>query len=165
MSDLERWREVLDLQPHPEGGWYRETFRSTLAVEGPRGCRDASTAIWYALPAGGFSALHRVAADEVWHHYDGGPVLLHLLDEDGRWRTEVLGRNWAGGARPQRVVPAGVWQAAEAHAGDVLCGCTVAPGFTFADFALADAGLIERFPQHRAEILRLIHKVPEGSPR
>lgn len=82
MSDLERWREVVDLQL---GGWYRETVRSTFAVDGPSGRRDASAAIWYAL---GFSALHRVAADEVRHHYEGGPV-LHLIECPRRHTTVI----------------------------------------------------------------------------
>src|SRR5262249_4397725 len=97
----------LALSPHPEGGFYRETFRSPLCLSGlPRGPRAASTAIYYLLPAGTFSALHRVAADEVWHHYDGDPVDLHLLDEGGGHAVARLGRDLGAGERPQVVVPA-----------------------------------------------------------
>src|SRR3954453_23823787 len=102
----------LDLSPHPEGGFYRETWRAPLVLEGlPRGARAAHTAIYFLLPAGSFSALHRVASDEVWHHYDGDPVELHILE--GRvHQTFILGRDLASGQRPQHVVPAGAWQAA-----------------------------------------------------
>src|SRR5689334_23570570 len=127
--DAERIVRELDLVPHPEGGFYRETFRSPLVLEGlPHGApRAASTAIYFLLPAGTFSAFHSVTSDEVWHHYDGDPVELHLIDAAGAYRVERLGRDFARGEQPQIVVPAGVWQAAvpvgERHA---LCGCTVA---------------------------------------
>lgn len=144
---------LLDLQPHPEGGWYRETFRSALRVRD--GARAASTAIWFLLPAGDFSSWHRVTADEVWHHYDGDPLELWELDDAGL-RVTVLGRDWAAGQRPQAVVPAGVWQAARpVGAVGALCGCTVAPGFEFADFTLADrATLAARFPAHADAVAR-----------
>ena len=151
--------EALDLAPHPEGGFYRETFRAELLVEGlPRGGpRAASTAIYYLLPAGSFSALHRVRSDEVWHHYDGDPVDLHLLDDAGGYRIVRLGPGWDTGERPQQVVPGGVWQAA-VPLGDrfSLCGCTVAPGFDFADFELGSRPqLLERFPGQRAIVISL----------
>jgi predicted cupin superfamily sugar epimerase len=145
--------EQLTLQPHPEGGYYRETFRAPLSLPGlPHGLRHASTAIYFLLPAGTFSAFHRVRSDEVWHHYDGDAVELHLIDPDGAHRVERLGRQFAAGERPQVIVPAGVWQAAvprgERHA---LCGCTVAPGFDFADFEMPPRSYLQRrFPQHRS---------------
>jgi len=138
---------TLGLAPHPEGGFYRETFRAARKV----GDRDASTAIYFLLPAGTFSAFHRVASDEAWHHYDGDPIDLHLI-EDGAYSRVRLGRGLAAGERPQHVVRAGVWQAA-APVGDrwALCGCTVAPGFDFADFEMPSrAALVALFPQHRA---------------
>lgn len=143
--DAEALITLLDLQPHPEGGWFRETFRSDQRVAG----RSASTAIWYLLPAGGFSAWHRVnGADEVWHHYDGGPLTLWMLDGESPRRV-VLGSDWAAGERPQAVVPAGTWQAAVAGDAFALCGCTVAPGFEFADFEMATRdGLRAAFPAH-----------------
>ena len=124
---------LLGLVPHPEGGFYRETFRAPA----PAGERGASTAIYYLLPAGEVSAWHRVVdADEVWHHYAGGPLELTLAD--GRERSAVrLGSDLAAGQRPQTVVPAGVWQTARALGDWVLVGCTVAPGFQFASFEMA----------------------------
>ncbi len=149
--------EVLGLVPHPEGGFYRETFRSPLELATARGHRSASTAIYFLLPAGTFSALHRVRSDEVWHHYDGDPLLLHTIDEDGAHVVTRLGADTARGQRPQHVVPAGTWQAAvplgERYA---LCGCTVAPGFDFVDFEMPTrAALIALYPQFREAIEQL----------
>ena len=139
----------LGLAPHPEGGYYRETFRSSLMLDLPGGRRrHASTAIHYFLPSGARSAWHRVASDEVWHHYQGGPLRLHLLGT----ATRRLDR-----MDPQIVVPAGVWQAAEPESEGVLCGCTVAPGFDFADFELGNAeALLREFPGEEALIRRLL---------
>jgi predicted cupin superfamily sugar epimerase len=146
----------LALAPHPEGGVYRETWRAPVRVTGHAGdARAASTAIYFLLPAGTFSAFHRVSSDEVWHHYEGDSVEIHLLDErDGGCVVLALGRNIAAGERPQVVVPAGVWQAA-APVGDrfALCGCTVAPGFDIADFEMPERGdMVARFPEH-AEVV------------
>ena len=138
----------LGLLPHPEGGFYRETFRSELTLDLPDGRRRAaSTAIHYLLPSGTWSAWHRVASDEVWHHYDGGALRLHLLG---------LGTRRLHREEPQAVVPAGVWQAAEPEEGAVLCGCTVAPGFDFADFELGRLeALLEAYPGEAALVRRL----------
>lgn len=127
---------LLGLVPHPEGGFYGETFRAPA----PAGERGASTAIYYLLPEGEVSAWHRVVdADEVWHYYAGGPLELTL--SDGRERSAViLGPDLAAGQRPQAVVPAGVWQTARALGEWTLVGCTVAPGFQFASFEMAPAG-------------------------
>ncbi len=131
---------ALGLAPHPEGGFYRETFRSLITVDGlphPGGSRSSSTAIYYLLPAGSFSALHRVASDEVWHHYDGDPIDLHTIDRTGLHAVTRLGRDLGVGERPQHVVPAGVWQAAVPVGSRFsLCGCTVSPGFDFLDFEM-----------------------------
>jgi predicted cupin superfamily sugar epimerase len=139
----------LALVPHPEGGYYCEAFRSPLTVELPDGRRrPASTAIYYLLPPGARSAWHRVASDEVWHHYDGGALRLHQLG---------TGTSRLDGASPQAVVPAGVWQAAEPENEAVLCGCTVAPGFDFADFEMGSAeALLRQFPAEEALIRRLL---------
>ena len=139
----------LGLLPHPEGGFYRETYRSALTLDLPDGRRRAvCTAIHYLLPAGAWSTWHRVASDEIWHHYDGGPLRLHLLGMG----TRILQRG-----DPQAVVPAGVWQAAEPGAGAVLCGCTVSPGFDFADFELGRAeALLASHPTQEALIRRLL---------
>jgi predicted cupin superfamily sugar epimerase len=142
----------LGLAPHPEGGHYRETFRSPDILETPRGPRPASTAILFLLPAGSFSALHRVAADEVWHHYLGDPLELVTLDGAGARGDRRLGPDLAAGQLPQAIVRAGLWQAARPQGGQsgfTLCGCTVAPGFTFDDFELgARDALLAAFPQH-----------------
>ncbi|MFK7927338.1 MAG: cupin domain-containing protein [Myxococcota bacterium] len=141
----------LDLAPHPEGGFYRETFRSEGSVQAPDGrVRPALTQIVFLLPSGVFSAWHKVESDEVWQHHEGGPLELHLLDDSGH-RVLVLGAA-SQGQHPQAVVPAGVWQAARPASDQaVLCGCTVAPGFDFADFQMATAdALAALFPQHRA---------------
>jgi predicted cupin superfamily sugar epimerase len=138
----------LGLQPHPEGGFYGETFRSPLRLTLPDGrTRSASTAIHYLLPPGAWSTWHRVRSDEVWHHYDGGALLLHRLG---------LAAVRLDAATPQAVVPAGVWQAAEPEREAVLCGCTVSPGFEFEDFEIGTAAaLADEFPQEAALIRRL----------
>ncbi len=126
---------LLGLAPHPEGGFYRETFRDAAA-----GGRGASTAIYYLLREGDESAWHRVDAAEVWHHYAGAPLEISL-SADGRERTVLrLGTDLAAGERPQVVVPAGVWQAARPVGGWTLAGCTVAPAFEFAGFEMAPSG-------------------------
>jgi predicted cupin superfamily sugar epimerase len=127
---------LLGLHPHPEGGFFRETFRDSAG-----GGRGASTAIYYLLRDGEVSAWHRVRdAAEVWHHYAGAPVEL-TLSVDGRSVEALrLGSGLAAGERPQAVVPAGAWQTARAAGGWALVGCTVAPGFEFSSFEMAPAG-------------------------
>ncbi|MGH8431792.1 MAG: cupin domain-containing protein [Solimonas sp.] len=124
---------LLGLQPHPEGGHYRETFRD-LAGEG----RAHSTAIYFLLQAGEVSRWHRVDATEVWHWYAGAPLLLTVADASGR-RDLRLGSDLAAGERPQAIVPAHAWQQAQSLGAWTLVGCTVAPGFEFAGFELAPA--------------------------
>ncbi|MCY1041069.1 cupin domain-containing protein [Corallococcus sp. bb12-1] len=147
----------LDLKPHPEGGYYRETYRAAFQVQTLRGRRSAGTAIYYLLTQGIFSAWHRVVgADELWLFHDGEPLALHLMHEDGRLETAVLGRNVMKGEQPQVLVPAGVLQAAETLGGYTLVGCTVSPGFEFADFELPDAeAIVARHPAHETMIRRL----------
>jgi predicted cupin superfamily sugar epimerase len=157
-AEAQKIVQILALEPHPEGGFFRETWRSPLALAGlPHGApRAASTAIYYLLPAGSFSALHRVASDEVWHHYDGDPVQLHVLE--GRvHQTFLLGRDLAKGERPHYVVPAGAWQAAVPIGPRwSLCGCTVAPGFDFADFEMPSrAEMLRLLPDHESVVMRL----------
>jgi predicted cupin superfamily sugar epimerase len=127
---------LLGLAPHPEGGYYRETWRDAP----PEGGRGASTAIYYLLREGEVSAWHRVRdAAEVWHHYAGAPLELAL--STGRGRTTVrLGPDLAAGERPQAVVPAGTWQTARPLGGWTLAGCTVAPAFEFSAFEMAPPG-------------------------
>ena len=161
--DAAYWIEALALAPHPEGGWFRETWRSpeTLDAGLPArfgGGRALATAIVYLLPAGAHSRLHRLRADEVWHLYDGGPLHLHqLAPERGHVRL-TLGLDVRRGESPQAIVPHGTWFGAEVADGAAfaLAGCTVAPGFSFEDFELGSrATLLAQYPAGRACIERL----------
>jgi predicted cupin superfamily sugar epimerase len=125
--------DLLGLQPHPEGGHYRETFRDPAGS--PSG-RAHSTAIYFLLRAGEVSRWHRVDATEAWHWYAGAPLLLTVADASGR-RDVRLGTDFAAGERPQAVVPARAWQQAQSRGAWTLVGCTVAPGFEFAGFEMA----------------------------
>jgi len=130
---------ALGLAPHPEGGFFRETFRAPASVTAPFApvSRAASTAIYFLLRAGEFSAFHTVLSDEVWHHYLGGTLELHTINRRGMHQRVELGPNLQHGECPQWVVPAGTLQAARVIGdGFALCGCTVAPGFDFADFSM-----------------------------
>ena len=151
--------DLLGLIGHPEGGFYRETFRSdSVLTLAPMTQRSASTAIYFLLPAGAFSAFHVLhRGDEIWHHYGGDPVEIHTLAPDGERRVEILGGSIAEGERPQIIVPANTLQAAVVRGPDfALCGCTVTPGFDFADFEMPSReDLLRRFPRHQEIILRL----------
>jgi predicted cupin superfamily sugar epimerase len=145
--------ETLGLQPHPEGGFYKEVFRSTRQVQpsDERGKRHALTTIYFLLPAGQVSRWHRVSSDEVWHLYEGGP--LELLEMDAGFRTVdriVLGTVSAE-HRPVHTVPADRWQAARPLGAYALAGCTVGPGFEFADFRMLEgddaATVAARWPE------------------
>ena len=126
---------TLGMRPHPEGGHYVETFKDA-AGDG----RPASTAIYYLLKAGERSHWHRVDAAEVWHHYAGAPLALSPSERGDTATRHVLGPDPPAGERPQVVVPAGVWQAAESLGDWTLVGCTVAPGFRFEGFEMAAPG-------------------------
>ncbi len=129
---------LLDLKPHPEGGHFRETFRDPRFNEGGR---SASTAIYFLLARDERSDWHRVDATEVWHHYAGAPLRLEIAPrETGPIERLTLGPDLAAGERPQAVVPARAWQAAESLGDWTLVGCTVAPGFDFAGFELRPKG-------------------------
>lgn len=124
---------ALDLQPHPEGGWYRQTFRDEAGGE-----RGHSTAIYYLLRSGERSHWHRVRdAAEVWHYYAGAPLELAIAPDGKAATTIILGPNVPVGERPQAIVPADVWQSARPLGDWTLVGCTVAPGFDFAAFEMA----------------------------
>lgn len=125
---------LLGLIPHPEGGYYRETFRDPRVRDG----RSASTAIYFLLPAGVTSRWHRVDAAEVWHHYAGAPLELAVEDANGQVTSVTLGSGLLDGEYPQAVVPAGQWQQARSLGAWTLAGCTVAPGFSFEGFQLRD---------------------------
>ena len=127
---------LLDLRPHPEGGHFRETFRDPR--RGADG-RSFSTAIYFLLAAGERSHWHRIDAIETWHWHAGAALALQIAGSDGL-ATVRLGADLAAGERPQAVVPAGAWQAAESLGAWTLVGCTVAPGFDFSKFELAPKG-------------------------
>jgi predicted cupin superfamily sugar epimerase len=158
----ERWIRALELSPHPEGGFFRETWRASevagaAALPGRfAGPRAFGTAILYLLPAGARSRLHRLRADEVWHFHDGGPLHLHLLTPGKGHERIVLGRELERGERVQAVVPHGTWFGAEAPGEPALAGCTLAPGFDYSDFELGSrAALLAEFPREREWIERL----------
>jgi uncharacterized protein len=124
---------LLDLRPHPEGGYYRETFRDPRQdADG----RSLSTAIYFLLAAGVRSHWHRIDTVEMWHWHAGAALTLRIAEDNGV-ATVRLGANLAAGERPQAVVPAGAWQAAESLGAWTLVGCTVAPGFEFSSFEVA----------------------------
>ena len=132
--------EYLGLARHPEGGWFRETFRDP-APAGGSGGRSTSTAIYYLLQRGDRSAWHRVRdAAEVWHHYSGAPLALSISVDGRAVERHCLGADLAAGERLQAVVLVGAWQAAESLGDWTLVGCMVAPAFEFASFELAPAG-------------------------
>jgi predicted cupin superfamily sugar epimerase len=146
----------LDLRPHPEGGWYRELFRGdgTVRPADDRGERAALTTIYFLLVAGTASRWHRVTSDEAWHLYEGDPLeLLELAPDASSLACHLLAPIGHGtGAAPVHVIPAGAWQAARPLGEYTLVGCSVGPGFDFADFAMladdpaASARVRERFP-------------------
>jgi len=125
---------MLDLKPHPEGGHFRQTFRDSKTVDG---ARAASTAIYFLLARGERSLWHRVDAAEAWHWHAGAPLELEIASASGHRERLTLGSDLAAGQRPQAVVPADAWQAAQSLGDWTLVGCTVAPGFEFAKFELA----------------------------
>jgi predicted cupin superfamily sugar epimerase len=125
--------DTLGLQPHPEGGWYRETWRAEAAP----GERPSGTAIYYLLEAGDFSHWHRVDASEIWHFHAGAPLSLTVSPNGCDAEARILGPEIAAGQRPQIVVPAGWWQCATSLGAWTLVGCTVSPGFTFEGFEMA----------------------------
>ena len=123
----------LELKPHPEGGYYRETFRDSRTDANGRA---QSTAIYFLLARGERSHWHRIDAVEIWHYYAGHALTLKIADDDGQWSLR-LGANLAAGEQPQAIVPPHTWQSAESTDDWTLVGCTVAPGFDFATFELA----------------------------
>ncbi|AFM19040.1 hypothetical protein Mycch_4330 [Mycolicibacterium chubuense NBB4] len=143
MIDLPEWARRLDLSPHPEGGYFRETWRSDLTVPQSvlppdyTGCRNAGTAILFLLLPGQQSAWHTVRSAEIWLYHRGGPLHLEVGAGQETAETHVLGADLDAGETPQFVVPPGHWQRARPVGGDAcLVSCIVVPGFDFADFAL-----------------------------
>lgn len=152
------------LQPHPEGGWYKETYKSseynsaTSLPERFGGSRAFSTAIYFLLEQENFSAFHRIKSDECWHFYAGGSLLVYVIQQDGRLDIIQLGNDIEKEQVFQYVVPANCWFAGKPAPGSAYCfvGCTVAPGFDFADFELADASILSGlYPEHESMIRQL----------
>jgi predicted cupin superfamily sugar epimerase len=164
LPSAKRWIDTLGLVPHPEGGYYRETYRSSLSIARQAlpsqftGPRLVSTAIYFLLEGENFSAFHRLRSDELWHFYAGGPLIVHVIDEQGRHSEIVVGSNPDAGESLQAVVKAGAWFASRVRDPEsfALVGCTVAPGFEFEDFEMGKRSeLIELYPQHRQIIEEL----------
>ena len=152
-AQVQKLIEKFHLLAHPEGGFYRETYRSQVSVETPFGMRSASTAIDFLLTLGEVSHFHRIKSDEVWHHYKGGDILIHEISSTGEYSCTILGHECHS-----HVVIAGNWFASEVAHGSkwALVGCQVSPGFDFEDFELAHADeLVREYPQHQLLISRL----------
>jgi predicted cupin superfamily sugar epimerase len=152
------WINKLNLIAHPEGGYYRETYRAELSIPKEAlpsqftGPRLVSTAIYFLLDRENFSALHRLRSDELWHFYSGSPIAIHVIEPDGRHSEICLGSDPDAGEVLQAVVKAGCWFASRVRdpKSFALAGCTVAPGFDFVDFELGKrAELVRLYPQHR----------------
>ncbi len=158
MKSCQYWIKQLQLEPHPEGGYFKETYRckETLTTVNLPDRFDLphcfSTAIYYLLDAPNFSAFHRIKQDELWHFYQGCGLTIHVISAAGDYQALKLGNNPEQGQALQQVVQAGDWFAASVDDPDgyALVGCTVAPGFEFADFELANSCELSKvFPQHR----------------
>lgn len=164
MSPASDWIEHLQLQQHIEGGWYKETYRSPLFLHRENapglvnGDRSLCTHIYFLLQQNEFSALHRIGSDELWHFYDGDTLVVYEIDMSGQLTEHRLGNDPANGLLPFCMIRKGSWFGSRLAPGGnyALVGCTVAPGFDFADFELATAsGLSGQFPQHKDLIASL----------
>ncbi|MGA9511716.1 MAG: cupin domain-containing protein [Candidatus Sulfotelmatobacter sp.] len=163
-KDAAYWIEKLSLEAHPEGGYYRQTYRADLVLTKDglppefTGARAASTAIYFLLEGENFSAFHRLRSDEVWHFYIGSTLAVHVIDQHGLYSEILLGSDPEAGESLQAVVKAGCWFASRVRDGKgfALVGCTVAPGFDFEDFEMRKRDeLVREYPQHREVIERL----------
>jgi predicted cupin superfamily sugar epimerase len=164
MINSQDFIQQYQLQPHPEGGWYKETYRSTEAVLPNAlparftGERNFYTAIYFLLEAGNFSAFHKIKSDECWHFYSGQALLIYVIDPAGSLAIIRLGNDISRGEIFQYVVPANYWFASKPAPESNFCfvGCTVSPGFDFADFEMAEErSLVKTYPQHEAIIKKL----------
>lgn len=168
-AKIRRIIDTLDLQPHPEGGYFRESYRSpelTPETALPRrygGERSHVTAIYYLLPEGTKSGMHRLQSDELWHFYLGGPLRLVQIFPDGKLEEVLIGPDIEAGQKLQHAVPRGCWFGACPTPGSsfTLVGCTVAPGFDFADFEMGrQDDLLAEFPHARRVIEQLTDRPP-----
>ena len=163
MNSIETIIQTLQLEPHPEGGFFRETYRSVGEIskenleEGFSGSRNYSTAIYFLLTSKNFSAFHRVQQDEFWFFHSGSPIELHMISGSGEHTQVIIGNRLEEGEVPQFVVPGGHWFAAAVINADAysLVSCTVSPGFDFDDFELAERQLLlDTYPEHSKVIKR-----------
>ena len=163
MHDVEYWKNHLELLPHPEGGYYKETYRSSEMISSTalpdrfEGDRHFSTAIYFMLRSEDRSVFHRIKSDEVWHFYQGSTLLIYVLQQN-QLKIYKLGSDIEKGESLQIVIPANCWFGAhvEKHHSFALCGCTVAPGFDFRDFEMAHRkDLIKKYPEFEMEIIHL----------
>lgn len=157
MQQVAQIVDALSLLAHPEGGFYKEVFRSAGRIPSAslpdyfKGDRNYATSIYFLLTSNNFSAFHKINQDETWHFYSGSPLRIHMIDAHGNYTIQELGMDLEQGLEPQFTVPAQVWFAAEVMAPNSysLLGCQVAPGFDFADFNLAKrTELTALFPDH-----------------
>lgn len=164
MQSAQQLISQFKLQKHPEGGWYKETYRSSENIPQAalparfKGPRVFSTAIYFLLEQGNFSAFHRIKSDECWHFYSGDPLLLYVIEMNGTLTTVILGNDTVQGQLFQYVVPANCWFASRPASLSTFSflGCTVAPGFDFGDFELANAAfLLALYPRHQIIIKEL----------
>jgi len=155
---------TLGLEPHPEGGYFKEIYRSKDSINKEclekkySGNRNYATSIYYLLTSETFSAFHRIHQDEIWHFYNGSPIILHIINERGEYSKVEIGNDIQKGQRPQYVVEGGCWFGATVKdpKSFSLVGCTVSPGFDFSDFELGDCHeLSSLFPQHKGIFKRL----------
>lgn len=152
------WIGHLNLQPHPEGGYFKEIFRSQIELSrrSPVGVKQACTSIYYLLEGEDYSGFHRIASDEIWYFHKGEPLHIHVIAGDGEHIVHELSDTATGNLSV--IVPAGLWFAAEipAKTGFVLVSCAVAPAFDFSEFEMAKReSLLKEYPQHSAVINRL----------
>ena len=164
MNEISEITKQLNLAPHPEGGFYKETYRSEGSIDtnnlgkAYNGTRNFATAIYFLLTSASFSAFHRIKQDETWHFYKGKPLKLYTISPAGILSEILIGNNITQGEVPQYTVPGGHWFASEVAAANdySLVGCTVAPGFDFNDFELAKRSeFASLFPQHASIINKL----------
>jgi uncharacterized protein len=164
LYDAEYWIGKLEMNKHPEGGYYKEIYRSGETVDAVHlperfgGERHYSTSIYFLLCSDVFSAFHRIKSDELWHYYAGSPVTIHIINEKGEYSKVMLGNDPEAGEVFQFVIPHGSWFASEVEAAESfsLTGCTVSPGFHFDDFELAQRDELSKvYPQHKDIIEKL----------
>ena len=156
--------QKYNLEPHPEGGWYKQTYKSNEEINAGAlperfgANRAFSTAIYFLLEKGNFSAFHRIRSDECWHFYAGDPLVIYIIEQNGELKIISLGNDLEKGHSFQYVVPANCWFASRPAPGSEHCfvGCTVSPGFEFEDLELADqTELSVMYPQHKSIIKEL----------